>query len=184
MQQEHRRPPLAPQGQGTGVSVGWGLGMSADTHLDHLVTGTTVFQVPLLKIESLLLVGATMLECGYRNERAHLVILCCIGAGGFRLERVIFPFELLTFHAPEGAMVLVYGPTSGDPELLEECGADTLLLGLRSPDPHPLLPASMEAMLQDLRRRYALEPSPENRQRLTQLEQSLVQHLPGLAWTL
>ncbi|MFQ6537162.1 MULTISPECIES: DUF1830 domain-containing protein [Aphanothece] len=122
-----------------------------------------------------------MLDCGYRNERAHLVILCCIAADGFRLERVIFPFELLTFLAPPGATVLIYGPTADDPELLEQFDADTLLLGLQASDQHPLLPASMEAMLRDLRQRYACEPSPENRQRLTQLEQSLIHYLPGMA---
>lgn len=119
-----------------------------------------------------------MLDCGYRNERSHLVVLCCSGPAGFALERVIFPFELLTFHAPAGATVLVYGPAAQAPELLDNCGVETLLLGLDPPDRHPLLPPSMAALLEDLRQRYLLEPSEENRRHLVQFEQTLRHGLP------
>ena len=120
-----------------------------------------------------------MLDCGYRNERSHLVMLCCSGPAGFSLERVIFPFELLTFHAPAGATALIYGPAPQEPELLESCGVETLLLGLDPPSRHPLLPPSMAALLQDLRQRYLQEPSEENRRHLVQFEQTLRHSLPN-----
>ncbi|EDY39242.1 conserved domain protein [Cyanobium sp. PCC 7001] len=114
-----------------------------------------------------------MLNCGYRNERSHLVILCCSVEEGVVLERVIFPFELLTFLAPPGAEVLIYGPSGDEPILLETVAASSLRLGLDTEDDHPLLPASMAAMLQDFRHRYSREPTAENRHRLTQLERRL-----------
>lgn len=120
-----------------------------------------------------------LVDCGYRNERSHLVILCCSGPGNFMLERVVFPFELLTFRAPKQTQVLIYGPASGDPELLDRCAVESLSLGLETDTDHPLVPASMVALLHDLRHRYRREPSEENRHRLTQLEQQLRQGLPG-----
>lgn len=119
-----------------------------------------------------------MLDCGYRNERSHLVMLCCSGPAGFALERVIFPFELLTFVAPSGATALIYGPAPLEPELLETCPVETLALGLDPSGPHPLLPPSMAALLQDLRQRYLEEPSEENRRRMVQFEQTLRHSLP------
>jgi hypothetical protein len=94
-------------------------------------------------------------------------------AEGVVLERVIFPFELLTFLAPQGAEVLIYGPSGHEPTLLETLTASSLRLGLDADAEHPLLPASMAAMLQDFRHRYNREPSEENRHRLTRLEQRL-----------
>ena len=120
-----------------------------------------------------------MLACGYRNERAHLVILRSQGINGSAWERVIFPFELLTFLAPAQSSVLIYGPTGQEADLLEEVPVDELLIESRLPVEHPGLPSSMEAMLKDMRLTYSRDPSVENRHRLTRLEQSLAQHLPG-----
>ncbi|MCX5959263.1 MAG: DUF1830 domain-containing protein, partial [Cyanobacteria bacterium] len=37
------------------------------------------------------------LDCGYRNASDRMVILRCCNDEHFYLERVVFPFEVLTF---------------------------------------------------------------------------------------
>ena len=120
-----------------------------------------------------------MIDCGYRNERSNLVILFCYGVENFQLERVVFPFELLTFQAPLGSTVMVFGTSAGEPQLIDSCDVDSLSIDHRLQDLHPQMSSSMEALRNDLRQRYSDHPTAENRMRLSQLEQSLHQHLPG-----
>lgn len=55
-----------------------------------------------------------------------MVILRCLGSGEFYLERVVFPFELLSFTCPLGAEVEIWTHGLGGPELLETIRAEEL----------------------------------------------------------
>jgi hypothetical protein len=46
-----------------------------------------------------------------------MVIVRCIGAEQFFLERVVFPMELLSFHAPSEALVQIWSHGLGGAEL-------------------------------------------------------------------
>ena len=48
-----------------------------------------------------------------------MVIVRCIGPEEFFLERVVFPFELLSFLAPPESSVQIWTHGLGGPELLE-----------------------------------------------------------------
>jgi hypothetical protein len=45
------------------------------------------------------------LFCHYRNSTDRMRIVRCCGPGAFFLERVVFPFELLSFRCPSGSDV-------------------------------------------------------------------------------
>lgn len=73
--------------------------------------------------------GAAMgMECGYRNASDRMVILRCLGPNAFFLERVVFPFELLSFACPADSEVEIFTHCLGGPELLEAMPARTLRL--------------------------------------------------------
>jgi hypothetical protein len=118
---------------------------------------------------------------GYRNARDVMVVLRCCGPDRFFLERVVFPFELLTFLAPANAEVRIHGPAADGMELLEEVPLEELRLEAAPPPPHPLEQLSMRQLLNDLQQRYASDPSDANRLRLVQQEQLLRRWLPGQA---
>lgn len=59
------------------------------------------------------------LSCGYRNSSDRMVIVRCLGPQEFFLERVVFPFELLSFLAPADSEVQIWTHGLGGPELLE-----------------------------------------------------------------
>jgi hypothetical protein len=59
------------------------------------------------------------MECGYRNASDRMVILRCLGPNAFFLERVVFPFELLSFACPADSEVEIFTHCLGGPELLE-----------------------------------------------------------------
>ena len=65
----------------------------------------------------------TLLDCGYRNASDRMVILRCCGPHAFFLERVVFPFELLSFQCPKDSEVEIWTHGLGGPELLESCKA-------------------------------------------------------------
>ena len=65
----------------------------------------------------------TLLDCGYRNTSDRMVILRCCGPHAFFLERVVFPFELLSFQCPKDSEVEIWTHGLGGPELLESCPA-------------------------------------------------------------
>ena len=67
-------------------------------------------------------------ECGYRNGSDRMVILRCCGPEEFYLERVIFPFELLTFQAPPLAEAEIWTHGLGGPELLEALRIEKLII--------------------------------------------------------
>ncbi|MFM7652615.1 MAG: DUF1830 domain-containing protein [Vulcanococcus sp.] len=70
----------------------------------------------------------TQLSCGYRNSSDRMVIVRCIGPEEFFLERVIFPFELLSFLAPPESIVEIWTHGLGGPELMESFGIRDLLV--------------------------------------------------------
>ena len=73
------------------------------------------------------------LECGYHNSSDRMVILRCCGSATFYLERVVFPFEMLTFTCPVGSRVEVWTHGLGGPELVETLNADDLMLMVPTP---------------------------------------------------
>jgi hypothetical protein len=74
------------------------------------------------------LIPLAQLSCGYRNGTDRMVIVRCIGPDEFFLERVVFPFELLSFLAPPGSAVEIWTHGLGGPELMESLPVEQLLL--------------------------------------------------------
>jgi hypothetical protein len=68
------------------------------------------------------------LTCGYRNSSDRMVIVRCIGPDEFFLERVVFPFELLSFMAPPDSVVQIWTHGLGGAELRESLSIDELCL--------------------------------------------------------
>jgi hypothetical protein len=118
------------------------------------------------------------LACGYRNGSPDLLVLRCLGPDTVHLERVVFPFELLTFHCPSVSEVQIWrssgtpgrrGRGGGGPpqeELVEVLSAEALRLEGEDEGPGLPLPGLLEAPAADLRRRYAEDPSEPIRRHL------------------
>jgi len=68
------------------------------------------------------------LSCGYRNSSDRMVIVRCLGPEEFFLERVVFPFELLSFLAPPASVVEIWTHGLGGAELLETIDVADLLV--------------------------------------------------------
>jgi hypothetical protein len=68
------------------------------------------------------------LACGYRNGSNQMVIIRCAGADGFYLERVVFPFELLTFECPPQSELEIWTHGLGGAQLLERLKSQELLI--------------------------------------------------------
>jgi hypothetical protein len=68
------------------------------------------------------------LACGYRNSSDQMVIIRCAGEDGFYLERVVFPFELLTFECPPQSELEIWTHGLGGAQLLERLTSQELLL--------------------------------------------------------
>ena len=86
------------------------------------------------------------MACSYRNTSDRMVILRCIGPEQFFLERVVFPFELLSFQCPPSSVVKIWTHGLGGPELVETVNAGDLL---NEAAPHPAQsaqPAQLEAL--------------------------------------
>jgi hypothetical protein len=66
------------------------------------------------------------LTCGYRNSSDRMVIVRCVGPDEFFLERVVFPFELLSFLAPAESVVQIWTHGLGGPELRESIQVEEL----------------------------------------------------------
>ena len=75
------------------------------------------------------------LSCGYRNASDRMVILRCIGPEEFFLERVVFPFELLSFCAPASASVQIWTHGLGGPELIESIDVGELGIEIEPQSP-------------------------------------------------
>lgn len=69
-----------------------------------------------------------LLECVYRNGTDRMVILRCCGQDHFYLERVIFPFEILSLQCPAHSELEVWTHGLGGPELIETLRAEELLI--------------------------------------------------------
>jgi len=82
----------------------------------------------------------TLLSCGYRNTSDRMVILRCVGPEQFFLERVVFPFELLSFECPTQSVIKIWTHGLGGPELVETIQAHELLV-----EP-PSSPAQLQAL--------------------------------------
>lgn len=79
-----------------------------------------------------------LLACAYRNGTDRIVIVRCEGQDGFYLERVVFPFELLTFQCPAGSELEVWTHGLGGPELMDRLPVEQLCL---KEQPHQGRPA-------------------------------------------
>ena len=55
-----------------------------------------------------------------------MVILRCLGAGNFFLERVVFPFEMLSFECPADSEIEIWTHSLGGPEMVESFPAREL----------------------------------------------------------
>ena len=69
------------------------------------------------------------LECGYRNSSDRMVIVRCVGPEAFFLERVVFPFELLSFSCPPDSELKIWTHGLGGPELIESLDVADLAIG-------------------------------------------------------
>ncbi len=69
-----------------------------------------------------------IVSCGYRNSSDRMVIARCVGPEQFYLERVVFPFELLSFECPAQSELEIWTHGLGGPELVERISASDLLL--------------------------------------------------------
>lgn len=63
--------------------------------------------------------AVNLVSCGYRNSSDRMVIARCLGPDQFYLERVVFPFELLSFQCPPESELEVWTHGLGGPELVE-----------------------------------------------------------------
>ena len=83
------------------------------------------------------------MACSYRNTSDRMVILRCIGPEQFFLERVVFPFELLSFQCPPSSVVKIWTHGLGGPELVETVNSGDLI---NDPPSLPAQPAQFEAL--------------------------------------
>ena len=58
-----------------------------------------------------------MLEFNYRNNSCNMVVLRCIGAENFFLERVLFPSENIVLTVPDDSRVEIWGNELYGPKL-------------------------------------------------------------------
>lgn len=76
-----------------------------------------------------------------------MVIARCLGPDQFYLERVVFPFELLSFQCPPQSELEIWTHGLGGPELLERLSTNDLLLDEPAPAPLQLEPTERRAQL-------------------------------------
>jgi hypothetical protein len=69
-----------------------------------------------------------VLLCSYRNCSERMRIIRCFGPDDFFLERVVFPFEVLTFHCPPASDVEVWAKDSLGVVLTEQLSADAMAM--------------------------------------------------------
>ena len=66
-----------------------------------------------------------MVEFSYKNKGCRMIVLRCIGPSNFFLERVLFPTDILTFMAPNGSRVEIWGNELYGPKLEERIRIST-----------------------------------------------------------
>ena len=69
-----------------------------------------------------------LVSCGYRNSSDRMVIARCLGPDQFFLERVVFPFELLSFQCPDESELEIWTHGIGGAELVETIPVAELLI--------------------------------------------------------
>ena len=69
-----------------------------------------------------------LVSCGYRNSSDRMVIARCLGPESFFLERVVFPFELLSFQCPDESELEIWTHGLGGAELVETIPVSELLI--------------------------------------------------------
>ncbi|MEO1003900.1 MAG: DUF1830 domain-containing protein [Cyanobacteria bacterium J06638_7] len=74
-----------------------------------------------------------LLTCGYRNSTDRMVIVRCVGPDSFFLERVVFPFELLSFACPAETELEIWTHGLGGAELLESVPVHQLTIEASDP---------------------------------------------------
>lgn len=84
------------------------------------------------------------LTCGYRNSSDRMVIVRCIGPDEFFLERVVFPFELLSFLAPPQSVVQIWTHSLGGAELRESLMVEDLCVDLSGLEQAAMIAADPE----------------------------------------
>ncbi len=77
------------------------------------------------------------LFCSYRNCSERMIIVRCCGPGEFFLERVVFPFELLTFQCPPSSDVEIWARESLGIVLTEQLSADAMAMRENGSSPRP-----------------------------------------------
>ena len=77
-----------------------------------------------------------------------MVILRCCGADAFFLERVVFPFELLSFQCPPHSEVEIWTHGLGGPELVESIPVAELVMDESSGATTVPFPVSTEHVIQ------------------------------------
>ncbi len=77
------------------------------------------------------------LLCSYRNCSERMLIIRCCGPEDFFLERVVFPFEVLTFHCPTATDVEIWARDSTGVVLSERLPADALAMQQSEVSPRP-----------------------------------------------
>jgi len=69
-----------------------------------------------------------LVSCGYRNSSDRMVIARCLGPDQFYLERVVFPFELLSFQCPPQSELEIWTHGLGGAELVERIATADLVI--------------------------------------------------------
>lgn len=72
--------------------------------------------------------AVNLVSCGYRNSSDRMVIARCLGPDSFFLERVVFPFELLSFQCPDDSELEIWTHGLGGAELVETIPVSDLLI--------------------------------------------------------
>jgi hypothetical protein len=69
-----------------------------------------------------------LVSCSYRNTSDRMVIARCLGPDCFFMERVVFPFEMLSFQCPQDSELEIWTHGLGGAELLETIPTGDLLI--------------------------------------------------------
>lgn len=77
-------------------------------------------------------------SCSYRNSSDRMVIARCLGPECFFMERVVFPFELLSFQCPDDSELEIWTHGLGGAELLETIPVGELLIDAAETASEPL----------------------------------------------
>ena len=86
----------------------------------------------------------SLTEHAYRNTFDVMVIIRCSGPN-YWLENIIFLFDVFRFHCPPECRVEIWFHGLGGPELIEEMGAEDLLIGEANASIEPIGSSWIEA---------------------------------------